>query len=215
MLNPIRIVFQRIHDSVDKAKYIEDRLELLLKASESDEPGHQNSEQIQRISADHRQALIQLVVNSRFAEPELADTQQHPALTANQELIASERIQCAFNTISALNPLLPGEHLIEQQQSYLSEAWLGYAPRTGVIKQITDMATLYFVFLDCFIESSGDVQWVPPRDRQQKVLFTQAIRGLPSDCDERKLLTEKLSKGLRLLVPVPYNSLAVSSYGNE
>lgn len=215
MLNPIRIVFQRIHDSVDKAKYIDDRLEQLLKASESHEPDRQNSEQIQSISTDHRKALIQLVVNSRFAEPELADTQHHPVLTANQELIANERVQCAFNTITALNPLLPGERLIEQQQSYLSEAWLGYAPRTGVIKQITDMATLYFVFLDCFIDPSGDVQWVPPRDRQQKALFTQVICRLPGDCEERKLLTEKLSQGLRHLIPVPYNSLAVSPYGNE
>ncbi len=210
MLNPIRIVFQQIHDSVDKAKYVDDRLELLLKASESDEPDGRNGERIHRISADHRQALIRLVLNSRFAEPQLADVKQYPTLTSNQELIANERIQCAFNTISALNPLLPGERLIEQQQSYLSETWMGYVPRTGVIKQVTDMATLYFVFLDCFIDPSGDVQWVPPRDRQQKALFTQAIDQLPNGCKERPLLIEQLDKGLKYLIPVPYNSLAVS-----
>ncbi len=210
MLNPIRIVFQQIHEPVDKAQYINDRLELLLQASEADP--HPDGKTY-RISSTHQSALIRLVLNSQFAEPKLAATGEHPELSGNQQLIAGERIQCAFDTIQSINPLLPGEQLISQQQSYLAEDYLGYTSRTGVIRQETNMATLYFVFLDCFIEPSGDVQWVPPRDRQQKNLLSQAINQLPSDCEDRKYLHEKLEDGLRHLVPVPYNILAVTAEG--
>lgn len=203
MLNPIRIVFQHIHEGVDKAKYIHDRLNLLLNAAETEEKAY-------RISDRHQAALIKLVLSSPFHEPKLAPSEQHPAMSNNQQLIASERIECAFNTIEALNPLLPNEQLIRQQQSFLCENYLGYPSGTGVIKQETTMANLYFVFLDCFIHPSGDVIWVPPRDRQQKTLLSHAIEQYSFDANDKQYLKEKLNKGLRHIMPVPYNILAVT-----
>ena len=207
MLNPIRIVFHQISDKVEKVQYINDRLELLLTAAETAE---EHSRKAYRISDRHLAALIKLVINSPFAEPKLALPEQHPIMSSNQQLIANERIQCAFNTIEALNPLLPGEQLLSQQQSFLCDDYLGYPRGTGVIKQETTMARLYFVFLDCFIHPSGDVLWVPPRDRQQKKLLSQAITQCPSDASDKQFLEQKLNKGLQHLMPVPYNILAAT-----
>ncbi|GAB4182538.1 MAG: hypothetical protein Tsb002_04040 [Wenzhouxiangellaceae bacterium] len=210
MLNPIRILFWQFNSTVDKSQYINARLDLLLNALLADE---NNDEQLRRgaqIEQQHRQALIKLVINSRFEQPILAETEAHPPMSGNQQLIARERIDCAYNTIRSINPLLPGETLVEHQSSYLSEPYLGYPTRTGVIRMQTDLAVLYYFFLDCRIEASGDVTWVPPRDRQQKSLYAQAIDQLSDDPEAQRCLKKRQSQGLKTLIPIPYNSLVVA-----
>ncbi len=210
MLNPIRIVFQRIAETLDAAAYINARLDLLLHAYEDREAFREQPNREHILSEAHRAALVRLVADSQFSEPQLDSTRFHPVMDDNQQLIADQRVDCAIDTIRTVNPLLPEECLKSQVQSYLKESYLGFTPRTGVIHQVTDMADVYFFFLDCHVENKGDVIWVPPRDRQQKALFAAAIDHLPGS-DGKNLLQEKLNQGLKYLIPVPYNSLVVMS----
>jgi len=210
MLNPIRIVFQHIADGVDKVAYINGRLDLLISAYEAREAFCEQPDDKHCLNSEHRAALVRLVINSQFVEPELASMPQHPQMDTDQQVIADERIECAIDTIHTANPLLPGEQLQSQVQSYLQQPYLGYPPRTGVIYQVTNKAVLYFFFLDCQIESKGDVIWVPPRDRDQKALYSVAIDRLANEGDGKTILKEKLAQGLKQLIPVPYNSLVVN-----
>lgn len=211
MLNPIRIVFQSIEKTIDASSYINQRFGLLLDVYANQEGDHKPINTDHQISALHHAALINLVANSQFPQPQLATNQHELNMSQNQQLIADERVQCAIQTINNVNPLLPDEQLLSQAQSYLEAPYLGYTQRTGVIQQVTSMATLYFFFLDCYVEGAGDVTWVPPRDRQQKALYSKAIDNLPDDDHYKKVLSEKLSRGLKQLIPVPYNSLVVAA----
>lgn len=210
MLNPIRIVFQSIEKTIDSSSYINQRFGLLLDVYTNQEGDHKLTNSDHQISTLHHTALINLVVNSQFPQPQLATNQHELNMSQNQQLIADERVQCAIQTINNVNPLLPGERLLSQAQSYLEAPYLGYTQRTGVIQQITNMATLYFFFLDCYVDSAGDVTWVPPRDRHQKALYSKAISSLDDD-QYKKILSQKLSEGLKRLIPVPYNSLVVTA----
>jgi hypothetical protein len=89
----------------------------------------------------------------------------HLSLSDSKAAAIRKRVQCLFDTLGKVSPLEPGEVLLEDRISLLTEPFAEQPANTPVLRRTTNMAELFY-FVDGIQVVDGAVVEVKPTDSE-------------------------------------------------
>jgi len=189
-MNPIYIHFASFSQNIDSQTYIGNTLECLHKYYLN-----LGGESI-KIENNHLDELADiLATKSDSSDLKITDAKDFPALDDFHMNQINMIIDCAKEIMKEVAPLLSGEKIEQSISSYLSENWKSFGKGCGVIKRVTNFATVYFLFPNTMVGQDGQLNKEAP-------IF-------PNKNNQTQLRNNIESQEPNLITKAPYDSFVL------